>query len=59
MNIIIADLMKRLGVKPSNYSRDINTANSVSNHNVTSVPIHMKGIQDTNTFCVKDVVAET
>ena len=55
-SIITADLMRRLGVKPSNDSRDIHTANSVSNHNVTSVPIHVKGIQDTDTFCVKDVV---
>ena len=55
-SVITADLMRRLGVKPSNDSRDIHTVNSVSNHNVTSVPIHVKGIQDTDTFCVKGVV---
>ena len=55
-SIITADLMERLGVKPSNDSRDIHTANSVSNHNVTSVPIHVTGMQDTDTFCVKEVV---
>ena len=55
-SIITKGLMRKLGLMHSDDHCKVITANSVSDHQIVAAPLHVKGVEEEQIFCFKDVV---